>query len=219
MKLKDFFRAALLKSIVFNFRSLPCKDALKLPIILFGNTRINSLKGRIEITPPLSPGMIRIGRCEVCGMEKFPTTLQVDGVLRFQGKASIGSGSVVQVGRQGKLTLGDCFRITGRSSIFCQNNISFGENVLVSWDVLFMDSDHHDIFDRGGTLLNPTGEIVVGDHVWFGCRCTVLKGCSVADGCVVASGSVLTRAFQESGTVIGGEPARKVLHSGIEWRS
>ena len=218
MKLKNFFEKSLLKSIIFNFRVLPFKDAIKLPILLYRNTHIGSVKGRIEIAAPVRHGMIKIGRCYICGMEKSPTTLSVDGILRFNGRTSIGSGSVILVKKTGELVIGKKFRITGRTSIYCRHKITFGDGNLISWDNLFMDSDQHNILDENGNILNPDKEINIGDHNWFGCRCTVLKGCSITDNCVIASGSILTRSFSEPHTIIGGSGSgQKVLRSEISW--
>ena len=220
MKFKHYFQTSLLKSLIFNFRILPFRDAVKLPVLLFHNTHIGSLKGRIEIAAPVKHGMIKIGRCNVCGMEKSPTTLSVDGVLRFNGRTTIGSGSVIQVKKQGELVIGKNFRITGRTSIYCRHKITFGDGNLISWDNLFMDSDQHNILDENGNILNPDKEINIGDHNWFGCRCTVLKGCSITDNCVIASGSILTRSFPEPHTIIGGSGSgQKVLRSGICWEA
>ena len=220
MKFKHYFQTSLLKSLIFNFRILPFKDAVKLPVLLFRNTHIGSLKGRIEIAAPIKHGMIKIGRCNVCGMEKSPTTLSVDGVLRFNGKATIGSGSVILVNKTGELIIGKNFRITGRTSIYCRKKITFGDGDLISWDNLFMDSDQHDILDENGNILNPDKEINIGSSVWFGCRCTVLKGCSIADNSVIASGSILTHSFSEPNSIIGGSGSgQKVLRSGIFWNA
>ena len=219
MKLKYYFQISLLKTLIFNFRILPLKDALKMPVILFRNTRIKSLEGDFRIDPPLRHGMIKFGRCDVCGMENSPTVISVKGTCRFKGKATIGSGSVLCVEKGGEFIAGKKLRITGRSTIFCRNRISFGEDVLISWDDLFMDSDHHDIFDRNGSLLNPAGEIAVGSHVWLGCRCTFLKGCSIKDGSVVASGSILNRDFPETDAVIGGSGSgQRILRFGVRWQ-
>ena len=220
MKFKHYFQTSLLKSLIFNFRILPFKDAVKLPVLLFRNTHIGSVKGRIEIAAPIKHGMIKIGRCNICGMEKSPTTLSVDGVLRFNGKATIGSGSVIWVNKTGELIIGKNFRITGRTSIYCRKKITFGDNNLISWDNLFMDSDQHDILDENGNILNPDKEINIGSSVWFGCRCTVLKGCSIADNSVIASGSILTHSFSEPNSIIGGSGSgQKVLRSGIFWNA
>ena len=58
----------------------------------------------------------------------------------------VGSGSVIDVGFQGTLTLGTKVVITGPTTIRCQESISIGESSLLSWDILLMDSDFHPIY-------------------------------------------------------------------------
>ena len=82
-----------------------------------------------------------------------------------------------------------------------------------------MDSDHHDIIDFSGKVMNPACPVTIGSHVWLGCRTTLLKGCTLPDNCVVASGSVLARAFTESNTVIGGcGKEQTILRQNITWK-
>ena len=219
MKLKYYFQTNWIRTLYFNFRSFPFKDAVKMPVIIFNHTLIRSLKGRITISGPVTHAMIKIGRCDVRNWEKRTTTLAIDGTLHFSGKAAIGSGSLLSVGQNATLTLGKKFRITAGTSIICHHAITIGDEVLSSWDNLIMDSDHHDIFDQQGELLNAPRPVVIGNHVWLGCRTTLLKGCTIPDGCVVASGSILTRSFTESSSIIGGSgAAQNILKKNICWK-
>jgi hypothetical protein len=84
------------KTIWFNFRYLPMKQAKKLPIWIHYGTNIEIHGGKIIL--PLnnvSIAMIRIGfhRVEVCE-PKAKTILSVSGgILCFLGTAHIGHGS------------------------------------------------------------------------------------------------------------------------------
>lgn len=50
------------KSIYANFKYLPVRQALKLPILASDKTRFISAKGRIEIAEDrIKPGMFRVG--------------------------------------------------------------------------------------------------------------------------------------------------------------
>lgn len=81
-----------------------------------------------------------------------------------------------------------------------------------------MDTDFHKIFDEHRVRLNPSAEIEIGDRVWIGCRCTILKGTSIASDTVVASGSVVTKSHVQANTVIGGfGKDLRVLRQGIVW--
>ena len=82
-----------------------------------------------------------------------------------------------------------------------------------------MDSDRHNIFNKEGELLNPPRPITIGNHVWLGCRTTVLKGTVIPDNCIAAAGNVLTGTFHEPGAIIGSSGKnQQVLKSGIVWK-
>ena len=75
---------------------------------------------------------------------------------------------------------------------------------------LFIDGDYPKIFNSEGKLTNAPQPITVGKHVWFGCRCLILKGVTVADDCVVAAGSLLNGAYTIPNSIIAGTPAKIV---------
>lgn len=164
--------------------------------------------------------MIKIGRCDVCGWEKRSTTVSMDGCLTFQGKATIGSGSVLCINKSGICCIGEKFRVTAGASLICRHKITLGSNVLISWDTLIMDSDHHLIFNAGNKLLNPDAPVQIGNNVWIGCRSTLLKGTAVPDGCIVAAGAVLTGKFEENNSIIGGSGSgQRVIRSEVNWKA
>lgn len=59
------------------------------------------------------------------------------------------------------------------------------------------------------TYIEYNGEdIVIGNDVWIGQRCTILAGAKIGDGCIVCAGAVVTRGEYPPYTVIGGVPAK-----------
>jgi acetyltransferase-like isoleucine patch superfamily enzyme len=97
-------------------------------------------------------------------------------------------------------------------------SIRIGSDCLFAYDIEVRTGDSHPIVDaRTGQRLNPAADVSIGDHVWVTAGCRFLKGSRVADGSVVGAESVVTRAFDEPGTVIAGDPAR-VIRSGIRWQ-
>ncbi len=140
---------------------------------------------------------------------------QVSGEVHFAGKAFIGHGSKISV--RGKLFLGEDFNITAESTIICAHEISFGKNCLLSWDILVMDTDEHPICDKWGDRINADAPIVIGNHVWVGCKCTILKKTQLPDNTIIAAGSLLRSAFVAENQIIGGNPV-KVLKSEVNWR-
>ena len=58
----NYSKLNLVKTIIFNFCTLPFKTAIKLPVFLYGNVRFYSLKGKIEFDNcNIQRGMIKMG--------------------------------------------------------------------------------------------------------------------------------------------------------------
>ena len=108
--------------------------------------------------------------------------------------------------------------LTGLISCFQRKELNFGSNCLLSWDILIMDTDFHKVLDDKGKQTNAPRPIVFGDHVWTGCRVTVLKGVTIGSDNIISAGSVITGSFPQSHCAIGGNGKDAcILKSGISW--
>lgn len=97
--------------------------------------------------------------------------------------------------------------------------IIIGEDSLFSANVTFRAGDSHSVLDVAtGERINPSKDIIVGDHVWIGNTVIVTKGTVIGRHCVVATGSVVAGKFFPDNCAIGGNPA-KVLKEGISWEA
>ncbi len=207
---------SLPKTLRFNFHYFPLKTALKLPVFVSHRTFLRELHGKIMLPEKVNTAMIKIGFGDVghYDRKRSRSIWQVSGTVAFGGKASIGHGSKLSV--RGNLTLGADFNMTAESTIVCAHQISFGNDCLLSWDILIMDTDEHPIYNQDGIRTNPDKPILVGNHVWIGCKCTLLKGTEIPNNAIVAAGTLLTSAFSGENQVIGGNPPA-VLKSGVRW--
>lgn len=178
------------------------------------------MKGKVVLNVSPSFGLVKIGAHGLGTQDvKYSRTMwEMDGSFVVNGHASIGRGSRISVGHNGILNIGDDFVITGRSCIICQKNISFGDKCLLSWDILIMDTDFHNIKNSNGEVINSPCPIKIGNHVWIGCRNTILKGVEISDNVVVSANSLLTKNVEESNCIVGGSGKNmNILKRGITW--
>lgn len=150
--------------------------------------------------------MLHFGKYQVGIQDSFymRSIFDLSGTLAIEGGALLGRGSKISVAEDATLTLGKNLIITGNTEIICHKGITFGENDLLSWDILIMDTDFHKIYDANNVHVNVPRPIVIGNHVWIGCRTTILKGVAIGGNNVIASGSVITKSFESENCIIGG---------------
>ena len=205
-----------MKTLRINFHYFPLKKAVRLPILVSNRVVLQRLGGGVEIEGQLTTGMLLLGYHNLGGHDKKGdrTVWQVDGIIKIRGKRiDIGRGSKLSI--HGILSLGDHFTITGDSSIICRKYVGFGDDVLISWEVLVMDTDFHTIVDNNERVLNYDKPIEVANHVWIGCRSTILKGVRIPSDVVIAAGSIITGEIEEGRAIYASN--QKKLKEHINW--
>lgn len=135
-----------------------------------------------------------------------------DGVLITTGaQFSFYYQADVQIFKGGVLTLGTSF-INNNCRIRCRKSITIGNNCAISHDVTIVDSDFHTIVGSEEDGL----PVHIGDRVWIGTRCLILKGVTIGEGAIIAAGSVVTKDIP-AGVLAAGSPA-KVIKTDVKWR-
>lgn len=211
------FLLGLPKTLIINFKYLSWYDACRLPIWVTSRCRLRALKGEIRIEAPLTPGMIKIGYGDVGVIDNHErASFSNNGVIVFHGKTNIGVAS--KIDNHGILVFGKNFVATAKTSITCYCKITFGDDVLVSWDTSFMDTDTHKIFINESDRINEDEEIHIGNHVWLGMRSSVFKGGKVPDGCVVGANTAIYKTFINTNCIIAGCPASEIK-ANITWEA
>lgn len=217
-----FFRRINFKSIRFNLKYLPLKDAIKFPFLIANNMKLVELNGKITIEQPIKTGMIQLGYSyggvALFDKKRSKGFWQVNGNVIFKGTARIGHGAKICVDSKGTLELGDNFAITAESSIVVKKCIVFGNDCLISWDCLFMDSDFHKIFDNQGKWINKPAQINVGNRVWIGCRNIILKGSTIPNHSIIGANSVVNKQLKDPASIYVGNPV-KLIKKDVRWES
>ncbi|MGJ3239839.1 MAG: acyltransferase [Anaerolineae bacterium] len=115
--------------------------------------------------------------------------------------------STRRVGAQ--MTIGDDFGMTG-GSIVCDQSITIGNRVTVGANSLIVDTDFHPL-EPDKRLAQPLAgnaePVTIGDDVFIGMRCMILKGAQIGQGSVIGAGSVVTGHIPD-GVIAVGNPAR-----------
>ena len=215
-KIKNFVKIVLgiPKSLVFNVIKFGLIEGIKLPIIFSSNTVFKDISGEIIINNPKTFGIrIGFGNTDNYSWSHEKTIFKNTGKLIFNGKAKIGFGSAIS--NTGYLSIGNNFSISCKGSIVCRKKIIIGDDCLMAWDTLIMDTDHHPIFE-GNERINYDKEIILGEKNWIGAKSTILKGVTLGDNNVVSLGTIVTKSFLVNNKIIAGIPA-KIVKENVQW--
>lgn len=209
-----------IRTIFLNFYLLPFAQAIHLPILLSRNCKIKGLcRGGVQINSVLiKPGMIQIGY-KGSGLidEKYERTILEfgnKGKLIFTGRAFLGCGIRFSISSQ--IEIGDNVNITGNTSVICNKKIKIGDNSLISWDCLILDTDFHKIY-KNGEIINEDKQIEIGNHVWIGAKSTILKGTKIPNGSVIGAGSLCSGLLIDENAIYTGQPV-KIIKNCITWQ-
>ena len=204
------FLRMLLPSLWFNFKYLPFKQAIKLPILLYKPTFLK-LKGTVVIdSANIRLGMIKLGMFTSATHPNTGITIRNEGQLVFKGKCHIGNDTYVICGKHGKIIFGDDFRATCGMKIISECGISFGEHTLLGWGVVAIDTNFHPLYDMEKAKFKKAfAPIVIGKNNWFGMNCLIMPGVTTPEYCIFGARTVVTRGgHYESYCVHGGSPIR-----------
>lgn len=207
------------RTICFNFRHLPLRQAIKLPIWLY-RPYIKSCEGCITLTGGgIKTGMIRLGFNMVSIYPRNGIMIENRGSIVFQGRCSIGNDSYISVGNHSQIVFGGDFTATASFRIASYDGITFGNKVSIGWNCMFIDSDFHRLTRCDGKNVKAYGKIQVGNNVWFGNNCIVMKNTIIPDYITVAAGTMLTQPMAvPERSVVGNSRNVETLQTGI-WRN
>jgi len=109
------------------------------------------------------------------------------------------------------LEVGAGFAMTG--GVLCATErIAIGNHVAVGANSTIVDTDFHPLHVEGRRSDSSAGRsapVVIGDDVFIGMNCLVLKGVTIGPGSVIGAGSVVAQDVPP-GVIVAGNPARVV---------
>jgi acetyltransferase-like isoleucine patch superfamily enzyme len=142
--------------------------------------------------------------------------------MRNKGRIIIGdnvyiSGKIglafnTALGFDPELRIGNHTFIGHQCSFSLAKGITIGDHCLIAGGTNFFDNDGHPTDAakrRAGEQVNTDDvhPIIIGNDVWIGIGCRILKGVHIGDRAIIGAASVVTRNVAPD-TIVAGNPAR-----------
>lgn len=184
-----------IKTIWLNFRCLPFKQAVKLPIFLYSKTVFRNLSGKIIIDcSSVYPNMIKIGADWWYPATARPQTIwSIYGTLILKGPISFPQGTYILVANNALLQFGTNGTVVGTNTkIMCFEKIILGNNTRLTWDCQIYDTSFHYV-EIDGNCKKLTAPIVIGNNVWIGNNTTITKGVTIPNWSIITSHSMVNK--------------------------
>ncbi len=182
---------------------------------MLGALRAHGPKWAVIIVRQLLLAKLQLRRCNSMGkwvrvrgkvIVRNQGTINIGNRVRFRSEAAI---SELVTWDGGRIEIGDGTTINYGSSISAAGLVKIGKDCLIGTYVNIMDCTFHNMQDHSWNI--EAEPVVIGDRVWLGNRCMIMKGVTIGDGAVVAACSLVTRNVPPN-TMVVGVPARVVQH-------
>lgn len=206
------------RSLYYNIRLVGVSAALRCPIFIHNNVKVNLGKGgAISIKTNLRSGLVKIGfnTTNFYNTSFDKSILTILGEWVINGPVNIGPKSRISIGENAKLETSTLW-ITGDILLIVRKHICIGDNAVFSWNITMMDHDAHGIFDDQGNRTNIEKDIIIGNNVWIGCNSTILKGVEISHDIVIGANSVEAKKIEASNVVLAGNPV-EIKKKNITW--
>ncbi len=164
-------------------------------------------------------------RCESVGRR-----LALEGEIpEIAGSGTIILGDDLVIGRRNswvvgfpcstnaEIVIGSNCRIGYQNIIASAMSIRIGDNVRLASNVNIFDNPSHPIEPsrrNQAFRLDEAAPVTIGNNVWIGMNCFVMRGVTIGDNSVIAAGSIVTRSIPAN-CLAAGAPA-KVVRSILE---
>lgn len=215
---------SLWRTVYFNFRTMPFRVAVKLPVFIYGRVRLFGLNGKVVFeNTPVKRGMVKIG-VNGDSFSLFDHTGYVQlgsqkSRIIFEGSCRIALNAKIRV-IAGELRLGEGVRIGSDTKIICNGGrLSIGKYSGITFACTVMNSSFHYTYDiKKGGYCNRTSPIEIGAYNWIGNQTTILGKCKTKDFTIVGTGSLLNHDFTKCEgdyPLIAGRPA-KIVRTGLK---
>ena len=102
----------------------------------------------------------------------------------------------------GILTMGNGSGANNNCQIVAHKRIQIGDDVFIGPNTTIVDHNH--IFDKDGVRRREfkCDDVIIGNNVWIGANCVILKGTVIGDKSVIGAGSVISGTYPKNSFII-----------------
>lgn len=198
-----------------NFRSLPIKKAIFLPIWIYGRPRLYCLSGRIKFNCKIKSGIVKFNLVKFGAPSNMSRQSEIYnlGSIVFNGRIDIGTGSKIIVSYDGEINFGDMCKIMDNCTLASHEYISIGYGVVVANNCQITDTNFHFIADFNKEIIpRRTKKISIGKSCWICNSSSIMMGAVLPNYAIVGSHSIVNKDFSQivGGCIIAGAPAKLI---------
>lgn len=203
------------KTFYINYMLFNWKDAIKLPILVYGQCHIDKLEGSIEFMHPITRGMLVIGEMDPVRSFYSKSFIKICGRLIIGKNVVLRKGIKLNIMNTGVIILEDNVYVGDNNTIISHGKITIGKATRIGNNTTFMDTDFHYIINTETKVVRPNiNPIKIGENCWIGGNCTIKKGTCLPKGTILAGpysmvGKDYTNKIPEF-SIIGGSPAKLI---------
>lgn len=104
------------------------------------------------------------------------------------------------------IEIGDNVAIGIGTIIYSRNGIKIGSNTMIAGQCYIIDCNHGT--KKGRLIMEQSDEtspdgITIGEDVWIGAQCSIIKGAHIGNGAVVGAQSLVNNVVPEQAVVVG----------------
>lgn len=116
-----------------------------------------------------------------------------NSTLHFVGHTKMCAGGRIVLSDGAKCVIGDNTILRDQFWLRVHKEVTIGEGTVIGNGTMVADTDSHRMV-VDGEVLDNCKSVHIGDRVWIGARCVVLKGVEIGDGAVIGAMSLVTKA-------------------------
>lgn len=218
LKRKNIHKVNYFKSLYVNLCFLPFKDAIKMPILIYGKCTLYDLSGNVKFKVPIQKGLIKIGITDPVRSYHSNSFLSINGNLIVGNNVTLRRGINLSIMKNSTLELEDNVYIGDNCTIIVAKSICIKQATRVGNNTTFMDTDFHYLLNLESKTVKPCeANILINENCWIGGNCIIKKSTILPRGTILAGPySMVSKDYTKiipEFSIIAGSPAKLLVEN------